>query len=119
MPDIQSNGRAWRLAGRTGHHHSTGFALHTFPSETHKNALFGAVAGQSSSAVHLPVVGTGENGLTANAPGAMTTWLDTTQIDDNGYTIDRSSSENSQDCTRFSEDFDSWHATLGKATFNV
>ena len=68
-------------------------ALHTFLSETHSNALFSAVAGQSSSAVHLPVVGTEENGITADALGAVVTRLDTRQIDDNAYTIDRSSSE--------------------------
>ena len=50
-------------------------------------------AGQSSSAVHLPVLWTGESGLTANDPGAIVTWLDIRHMDDNAYTIDRSSSE--------------------------
>ena len=64
--------------------------MHTFLSKIHNNALFSAVTGQSSSAVHLPVVGTGEVGLTANALGATVTRLDTRQTDDNAYTIDRS-----------------------------
>ena len=38
-------------------------------------------------------VGTGENGLTASALGAMVTWLGTRQMDGNAYTIDRSGSE--------------------------
>ena len=85
MPDVQTDSRAWRSDGRTGHHQSAPLvgALHTCLSEIHNHALFCALAGQSSSAVHLPVLRTGESGLTASAPGAMVIWLDTRHMDDN------------------------------------
>ena len=76
--------------------------------------LLQVIAAQLSTCQDIGV-GTREDGLTANAAGAMVTWLDARQMDGNANTIHRSiinlrliiCSQNSQDCIRFSEDLDS------------
>ena len=80
------------LKGQAPIRGSTGWRSAYSSFRNSQQRLMSAVAGQSSSAVDISV-GTRENGLTANALGAMVTWLDTRQLDGNAYTIDRSGCE--------------------------
>ena len=68
--------------------------MHTFHAERHNNALVGALAGQSNSAVHGQTgVEYGEHAFTAIAVGTMVTRLGTRQVQHCAYSIDRSGGE--------------------------